>query len=126
MELCSYITIALIFHMFLSSYFIKKKNLKLVMQGTNLGLIFLYSSMLFFAGINSIDYIIFSWLFSLLVFSFIEFYSYRIFDELLLPFINDQIVENQTAFFSLIWNLILSNLFIYSGFAYGETHPKTD
>jgi hypothetical protein len=105
--------------MFLSSYFIKKKNLKLIMQGTNLGFICLYSLVLFLAGINSVDYIIFSWLFSLVVFSFIEFYSYRIFDELLLPFINDQIVENQTAFFSLIWNLILSNLVIYSGFAYG-------
>lgn len=59
-----------------------------------LALVVIYSCLIFLNGINSIDYVIDSWLISSIIFIFFEIYTFKIVDDYIMPILTDTIIEN--------------------------------
>lgn len=84
-----------IFYFYSKVLFKNQKLLVLVARAVVLTLVVIYSCLIFANGINSIDYVIDSWLISSIIFIFFELYTFKIIDDYILPVLTDTIIENQ-------------------------------
>lgn len=84
-----------IFYFYSKVLFKNQKLLVLVARAVVLTLVVIYSCLIFVNGINSIDYVIDSWLISSIIFIFFELYTFKIIDDYILPVLTDTIIENQ-------------------------------
>lgn len=94
-QLCLLIMVNWIYFFYSKILFKNQKKLLLVTRTTVLALVVTYSCLIFLNGINSIDYVIDSWLISTIIFIFFEIYTFKIIDDYIQPILTDTIIENQ-------------------------------
>lgn len=115
-----------IFYFYSKVLFKNQKLLVFVARAVVLTLVVIYSCLIFLNGINSIDYVIDSWLISSIIFIFFELYTFKIIDDYILPVLTDTIIENQGQFFQLLWFFVFFNLALYSLYNWGANIKDSD
>lgn len=93
-QLCLLVMVNWIFYFYSKILFKNLKSLMVIARSIVLALVVIYSCLIFLNGINSIDYVIDSWLISSIIFIFFEIYSFKIIDDYIMPILTDTIIEN--------------------------------
>lgn len=112
------ITMFWVFSFYLKVRFAQRPILKRVIYFFYFIIILYHFSLFFFNGLNTIDQLLDSFVLGSICFLLPQIFSEKINKSLILPILNDQLIENQKTIFNFIWFVIVSNYLIFDRFSY--------